>query len=191
MARPTKFADDVVLTRAMTAFWQNGYSATSIRDLEVAMSLKAPSIYRRFQNKEALFEACLNHYLELVIEHRIDRYLNVSADPMQDIRSFFNSAVQTGPNDHDLVGCLFINSAVETPAVSATASEFVRSGIERVGAALAAECERAFEGGQLAEDATAVAARLQMEFLGLMVLARSGADPASLHQRVDQLFTNA
>lgn len=191
MARPSKFTDDVVLTRAMTTFWQNGYSATSIRDLEVAMSLKAPSIYRRFHSKERLFEACVNHYLERVIEQRVTRYLNVSSAPMRDIRAFFESAVDPGPEEHDLIGCLIINTAIESPALPTSTSRLVRSGIERVGDALGSECERAHKAGQLAKDPESTAGRLQTEFLGLMVLARSGADATSLQQRIGQLFEPA
>ena len=54
MARSPKFDDDEILDRAMSVLWHRGWARTSIRDLEEALEIKAPSIYRRFGSKEGL-----------------------------------------------------------------------------------------------------------------------------------------
>ena len=76
MARPPKFDDDEILDRAMATFWQQGWSQTSIRDLERTLDLKAPSIYRRFGTKEGLGAAVVDHYVDRVVRRRVDRYLS-------------------------------------------------------------------------------------------------------------------
>ena len=76
MVRPPKFDDDEILDRAMTAsVWQGGWSQTSIRDLEEALDLKAPSIYRRFGSKEGLGAAVVDHYVERVVRRRVAKHL--------------------------------------------------------------------------------------------------------------------
>ena len=94
MARPPKFDDDEILDRAMLLFWRQGWSATSIRQLEVELDLKAPSIYRRFGSKDGLARAVLERYLDRIIERRIERHLTGEGDPIQNIRSFVFSALR-------------------------------------------------------------------------------------------------
>lgn len=57
MARPAKFEDLEVLDRASDLFWRDGCDAVTIRDLEAALDLRAPSIYRRFTTKDGLVPA--------------------------------------------------------------------------------------------------------------------------------------
>jgi AcrR family transcriptional regulator len=72
MARPRSFDTDSVLSSVMTLFWHKGYEATSIRDLEQVSGLTAPSLYGAFGNKEALFTAALQHYVDTVIVPAIE-----------------------------------------------------------------------------------------------------------------------
>ena len=43
----------------------------STRDLEQALDLRAPAIYRRFGNKDGLIAQCMEHYIKTVIRVRI------------------------------------------------------------------------------------------------------------------------
>lgn len=56
MGRTKAFDEEAALAAAMRLFWQKGYGATSIGDLERAMALKRTSIYNTFGNKRALFQ---------------------------------------------------------------------------------------------------------------------------------------
>ena len=87
MARPRSFDTDSVLTSAMMLFWQQGYEATSIRDLERASGLTAPSLYGAFGNKEALFTAALQRYVDTVIVPAIEAS---TALGLSGIRTMFN-----------------------------------------------------------------------------------------------------
>ncbi|MEO1059231.1 MAG: helix-turn-helix domain-containing protein [Actinomycetota bacterium] len=94
MARPPKFNDDEILDRAMSMMWQRGWTQTSIRDLEDALEIKAPSIYRRFGSKERLGAAVIDHYVERVVRRRVDRYLSGDGDPIENITRFLESSVR-------------------------------------------------------------------------------------------------
>lgn len=55
MARPAKFSDDVLLTRALSVFRETGYDGASLSKLSEATGLKRASLYHRFPGgKEAL-----------------------------------------------------------------------------------------------------------------------------------------
>ena len=82
MARTPKFDDTEILDRAMSLLWSQGLAHTSIRDLEAALDLKAPSIYRRFGSKEGLAVAAVDHYVERVVRRRVDKHLCGDGDPI-------------------------------------------------------------------------------------------------------------
>lgn len=48
----------------MKLFWQHGYEATSLADLVEATGAKAPTLYAEFTNKEGLFRAVLDRYID-------------------------------------------------------------------------------------------------------------------------------
>lgn len=64
MARPSSFDRDEALAKARDLFWRKGFHATSMKDLEVTLSLKPGSIYGAFGNKEALYRECLDLYMK-------------------------------------------------------------------------------------------------------------------------------
>ncbi|GJD15278.1 hypothetical protein RIVM261_002340 [Rivularia sp. IAM M-261] len=64
MARPRVFESDEALAKAMMVFWQQGYCATSLDDLEATMGLKRQSIYNVFGDKRSLFLKALRFYRE-------------------------------------------------------------------------------------------------------------------------------
>ena len=94
MARPRSFDADSVLSSVMTLFWQQGYEATSIRDLERASGLTAPSLYGAFGNKEALFTAALQRYVDTVIVPAIEA---ATALGLPGVRAMFTSIADKDP----------------------------------------------------------------------------------------------
>jgi TetR/AcrR family transcriptional regulator, copper-responsive repressor len=64
MGRPKNFSREEVLEKAMSVFWTQGFSDTSLQDLERATGVNKSGLYSEFRDKEDLFIACLRHYLE-------------------------------------------------------------------------------------------------------------------------------
>src|SRR5690554_1038604 len=65
MARPREFDKDEVIERAMLLFWEQGYEATSIRDLKKAMGISSSSMYEVFGDKRGIFLLALARFCEL------------------------------------------------------------------------------------------------------------------------------
>ncbi|MGW5639547.1 TetR/AcrR family transcriptional regulator [Streptomyces sp. NPDC003832] len=60
--RPRSFDRATALEKAVMAFWENGYEATSVSDLTRIMGIGAPSLYAAFGDKRALFDEAVAEY---------------------------------------------------------------------------------------------------------------------------------
>ncbi len=93
VGRPPKYDAVTMVDRAMDVFWVKGRRQTSIRDLEEALDMKAPSIHYRFADKDELFAACLARYRSRIVERRIAVHLPGRGDPIAELEAFFDTAV--------------------------------------------------------------------------------------------------
>jgi len=177
VARPLKYNDDVVLDRATDLFWKHGSDAVTIRDLEAALDLQAPSIYRRFASKDQLLVQCLDHYVEQTVSGRVRYFFDDAVDPLVGLRAFFTSVLRQHPDEDRLRGCLLTTTASRAdldPDVRAA----VARGFETIEVAFRSQIERGITGGRIRPDLSveATAKALLMSFQGLLLLARNGAD---------------
>ncbi|WP_086563512.1 TetR/AcrR family transcriptional regulator [Streptomyces africanus] len=60
--RPRSFDRETALEKALLAFWEHGYEATSVSDLTRVMDIGAPSLYAAFGDKQSLFEEVVQVY---------------------------------------------------------------------------------------------------------------------------------
>ncbi|MER6919328.1 TetR/AcrR family transcriptional regulator, partial [Streptomyces spiralis] len=61
---PRSFDRATALEKALLAFWEHGYEATSVSDLTRVMGIGAPSLYAAFGDKQALFAEVVREYGE-------------------------------------------------------------------------------------------------------------------------------
>jgi AcrR family transcriptional regulator len=62
--RPRAYDPEVALERATEAFWDGGFSGTSLDDLGARMGMNRPSVYAAFGDKQALYLKTLDNYRE-------------------------------------------------------------------------------------------------------------------------------
>ncbi|MGB3800443.1 MAG: helix-turn-helix domain-containing protein, partial [Lewinella sp.] len=84
MARTKEFDEDTVLNKARDLFWERGYNATSIQDLEGYLGISRSSIYRFFGGKRELYDRTLARYQEENFQ-RLREQLGKSQDLKTDL----------------------------------------------------------------------------------------------------------
>jgi TetR/AcrR family transcriptional regulator, transcriptional repressor for nem operon len=123
MPRTKEFDPSRALERAMQVFWQQGYHATSMDDLVAALGVQRYGIYTTFKNKQSLFLAALDHYLDTVVGSLLQEMAQPGAG-LAALRSYFDQLVAIAHTPAGLYGCLMCNTAIElAPHDPATAQK--------------------------------------------------------------------
>ena len=113
MGRMQTFERLTVVQAARDLFWDRGFDATSISDLEEATGLKRSSLYHAFGSKRGLFDAAVEDYQDTVIRPRL-RILTGPGIGRPSLLAYFGnlrSSVAALPEDSPRRGCLLVNCA--------------------------------------------------------------------------------
>ena len=184
IGRPLSFDRGAALEKAMLAFWAHGYETTSIGDLTKAMGITAPSLYTAFGDKRQLFLEVVQLYASDM--DAVGSAIDAAPSSLEAARSILEGAVVTFTGDDTPPGCLLASSTATGSAAAADVREAVAAYRRDLRDRLAARIERDRADGLLplyANDALADLVVAVMQ--GLSVMARDGADRASLHAVVD------
>ncbi|MFZ4895511.1 TetR/AcrR family transcriptional regulator [Plantibacter sp. Mn2098] len=113
MGRTQEFDTVQAVQSARDVFWDRGYEATSLADLEAATGVGRSSLYHAFDNKRGLFDAAVQDYLDTVIRPRL-RVLAAAENGREGLTAYFGgiaAVIASLPADSPRRGCLLLNSA--------------------------------------------------------------------------------
>jgi AcrR family transcriptional regulator len=184
MARPREFDEDDVLEKALHVFWDKGYEAASLADLQDATGLTKSSLYKAFESKEGLFRRVLDRYDR---DHLAFRTVALAQPtPRLIAETLLNGMVNLHTGRHTPAGCLVTLSALacstDVRPLSDELSES-RNAFERL---LHARFDAVKDAGPLPEGMTShdAAAYIATLIQGLAVQAKGGATRRRLRQIV-------
>lgn len=114
MARPRTYAPEDVMEEVKQAFWQGGYEGTSILDLERRTRLNRSSLYLGFGDKQALFAAALDRYVQTFIDPLLGEMEGEQAG-LAKITAYFSNVKEILLADLELArrGCFLVNTFAE------------------------------------------------------------------------------
>ncbi|MFJ9150082.1 TetR/AcrR family transcriptional regulator [Streptomyces sp. NPDC102270] len=177
--RPRSFDRETALEKAILAFWEHGYEATSVSDLTRVMDIGAPSLYAAFGDKRSLFDEVVREYRERYGSFG-DRALAEEPTARAAVeRTLREAAVEyTAPGRPH--GCLVIHAATNcsTPEVE----ESLRARRNANIAALESRIRAGIAAGELpvGTDAAALARHAGAVIQGMSQQARDGASREEL-----------
>ncbi|TDW31153.1 TetR/AcrR family transcriptional regulator [Cryobacterium psychrophilum] len=113
MGRLQSFERTTVVQAARDLFWDKGFEAASLADLEAVTGLKRSSLYHAFGSKRGLFNAAVEDYQDTVIRPRLS-ILTEGGGGRSSLIAYFEelrSVVSALPEDSPRRGCLLVNCA--------------------------------------------------------------------------------
>jgi AcrR family transcriptional regulator len=177
MGRPAKTTDADILDTTYALAWRHGCDAITIRDLEAALDLRAPSIYRRFTSRDELLAAAVDRYVDRVVRRRVRRYLDEAVDPLQGIREFFHSVLTSKRTPAKPPGCLLTTTSQQSSYGIPVIRDAVDRGQALVETGLLAALDRAAQQGyEFTHPTGELSTALLQSLQGVLVLVRCGHD---------------
>jgi TetR/AcrR family transcriptional regulator, transcriptional repressor for nem operon len=181
MPRRKAYERDTVLVAARDLFWERGYEATSISDLEQQTGLNRSSLYQEFGSKHELLEAALTCYADDVVAPLLAAMSEPGAD-LDTVAALFTGLARLFRTRARPArsGCLIVNAAAEL----ATRDDRVRPAAiayrDRLRASFAAALANAARLGEIGADSVKDRANLlAATLMGVWLTVRIDAEDAS------------
>ena len=189
--RPRAYEPEVALQNAMGAFWQNGYSGTSLDAIAEATGMNRPSIYAAFGDKRSLYLTTLTRYVEgggAAISAALDQPLPLR----ESLRSAFKIVLNLYcPNEGTPLGCFLVCTAAAEAVSDADVRSALYEGMRSVDQVFENRLRRAKAEGELQAKADPVLlARVASSVMHSLALrSRAGDARAELAATVEQAIT--
>lgn len=190
MARPRAFNENLALNSAMFLFWQQGYEATSMKDIESVTGLRPSSIYNTFGNKNTLFSLTLEHYHQKVLLLRINSFL-VDGDVLAGITQFFTTCFENIEKKESPSACFLVNTSCELGSKFPNIHKQLVAADENLKNAFESCIERGQASGQLPKtyQPGAMARHLLSILQGLLILSKIKPDKTYLNNAIKQTMS--
>ncbi|MFF0080462.1 TetR/AcrR family transcriptional regulator [Streptomyces canus] len=177
--RPRSFDRATALEKAILAFWEHGYEATSVSDLTRVMGIGAPSLYAAFGDKRSLFEEVVQEY-----GARYGSFGDRALAEEPTVRAAMERMLREAAVEYTAPGrphgCLVIHAA--TNCSSPEVEESLRGRRNANIAAFESRIRAGIAAGELSADtdATALARHVGAVIQGMSQQARDGASREEL-----------
>ena len=185
--RPRAYDPDQALARARDAFWDGGFTGTSLEELSEATGMNRPSLYGAFGDKRALYLQIVERYREMG-RTAMKEELSYEVPLVEALRRVFARAIAIYlSGTHGPRGCFLTNtSATESVRDPDIRSAFA-AGLHELDDQFEARLRFAKEHGDLNTDIEPAAlARVLGGVLNSLALrARAGDSRAALESAVD------
>jgi len=175
MARPREFDEDHVLDRALHVFWDKGYDAASLADLQEATGLTKSSLYKAFESKEGLFRRVVERYHRDRLAFRV--HALAQPTPRLIAESLLEQIVNLHTGKNTPSGCLVTLAALACSADARPLSEELSESRNEFERSLRERFESVKGAGPFPEGMNSLeaAAFISTFIQGLAVQARGGA----------------
>ncbi|MEM6712721.1 MAG: TetR/AcrR family transcriptional regulator [Pseudomonadota bacterium] len=122
MPRPKSYDREDAIAKACMAFWEHGYQALGVRELEQLTGINQFAIRSEFGGKEGLYVEALRFYSEAAIKSEMAPMLEGG---IPEIITFLQGLVTPGSPTSSDFGCLIVNTDIENARVQSARVEDV------------------------------------------------------------------
>lgn len=171
MTRARPYDRETALDAALELFWRKGFHATSLKDLEQALSMKPGSIYAAFASKEALFREVLRRYFEA-------EQCNLRAlakDGGSPFAILLEHLRRTGTQTGIARACMLVKTVLELSGEEGSPGAEARAYLDALRSEFLGLFEAACEAGEVKGDPARLARLYQSKLIALKIEAQRGS----------------
>ena len=189
MAKTAKFDRQDVVDKATNLYWEKGFHATSMRNLQDVIDMRPGSIYATFGSKEGLFKETLARYTELGILN-LNRFRNETDSPIQALENFVRRVVveskQSSPNGM----CMLAKTVAELTDEHSELLEEAKKSLKIMEGEFAKVIAEAQELGEISKERepAQLDRHVQVQIAGLRTYAKTCDDIVFLKSMVEDVF---
>ncbi|MDN3398903.1 helix-turn-helix domain-containing protein [Psychrobacter sp. APC 3426] len=188
MSRTALYNRQDALERALKLFWQKGFHATSLKDIEQALDMRPGSIYAAFGSKDGLFQEALEYYARSGLTE-LERILSNHESPLLGLAAYVRQLGGIREKDLPSRACMLVKSLLELGAREQAALqkvEMLLAGMETRFIEYFTAAQRLGELDSKA-DVTRLGRRLQAEVMGLRAFAQRDVDSAAVQSLAEDM----
>lgn len=188
MPRQRLYDREQSLDKAVNLFWQQGFHATSLKDLEQALDMRPGSIYAAFGSKQALFEAALDRYAALGLED-LEKQRARYASPIDGLAAYVRALGALREPAVPSRACLLVKSLLELGDRASLAGNKADHWLAAMEQQFVEAFRTAQARGELGpeQDPTRLGRRLQAEVMGLRSYAQRAVASSAVQQLADDI----
>ncbi len=192
MARATLHNRQDSLDQALQVFWQKGFHATSLKDLEQAMDMRPGSIYATFGSKDGLFQEALDYYARMAIaelERSLSKY---PSSPLQGLAAYLRLLGSLRDQVLPSNACMLVKSLLELGVREESALSKVESMLAEIESRFTTSFMESQRIGELGSQLNPVllGQRLQAEVMGLRAFAQRKVDSSAVHDVAEAMASS-
>lgn len=188
MARTRAFDEAVALERAMSLFWEQGYEASSVRELTSRTGVSSSSLYAVFGDKRDIYGAALARY-RAIERDQFAAQLAASEAIRPTLVAMFAELINDLLADEARRGSFSLNAAIEFGGRDAAVTAQLREHFDDIAGLLTERLDAAQRSGELPRRHTAedLAQYLLLGVYSLATLVKINPDRTRL-ERMAKLF---
>lgn len=192
MPRMAAYDRQDCLEKAVTLFWEKGFHATSLKDIEHALDMRPGSIYAAFGNKESLYSQALDLYAGTMGKDFLDN-LRGQQTPIEGLVEYLRELGKLRDTNPPSRACMLVKGLLEAGAETPALQQKIETRLADMEAIFRQAFAEAKAAGQIrdpddpAHQPDRLARRLQCEVMGLRAFAQRSGDRQELQQLAGDL----
>ncbi|TCI01796.1 TetR/AcrR family transcriptional regulator [Corallincola luteus] len=191
MAKTIKYDRAAVVEKATNLYWEKGFHATSMRNLQDIIDMRPGSIYACFGSKEGLFKEALQHYAAMSLQQL--QACKSAPSPINALKAFIKIAVIESQQVAPSGMCMLAKTIAELTDANADLLAEAKRLLRDVEAEFAEVIKAAKAHNEISEsaDPEQLARYIQIQLMGLRTYVRANDSSIPMAELIDEMFANA
>lgn len=190
MARNARYERRTALDKAVHLFWERGYYATSMKQIEQALDMRPGSIYATFGSKDRLFSEALDAYAQkgnTVLGGLVNEQGPI-IDALQDYLRNIAIACQSGSPEPSRA-CMLVKTLLEASYTHNSIADQANELLYGIEQSITEALKRAHERGELKPDTDCerLARLIQAQIMGLRAFAQRETSAQHVSELADDM----